>query len=120
MYTYVVIYIMLPRPPTFRAMPRTQLSSLHSADCSLLNLFSRSSLFEIRNLRFAHRTCGEPLLAKQEGWYAQYRAVVSPHLCQVVSCLLHTCKPSLFMGLQTLLRNGKPITPMVSAGCALF
>src|SRR6266404_6381807 len=102
----MITFRMLSRPVTFRAIPRAQLSSLHSADCSLLDHFSPR-----RSLKSA--TYGLPTVlvagsfSETGGGYAQYR-VASANLRQVLCCLLHTCKPSLFIGLQTLLRNGKP------------
>src|ERR1700756_4507099 len=39
---------------------------------------------------------------------------------QVLSFLLHTCKPCSIRRLRTLLRNGNPLSHLVSVGSALF
>src|ERR1700680_1801244 len=46
---------------------------------------------------------------------------MSPHRTpQVLSFLLHPCKPCIIKELHTLLRNGNRLSPAISAGSALF
>src|ERR1700726_865608 len=110
---------MLSRRKTFPAPVPTQLSSLHSANCGLLftlslegPLFFRPSPFKISHL--------QPLVPKTRGGVPSRPRPSRVGPSQVLYCLLHTCKPSIFMRLRTLLRNGKPITPVFSVACALF
>src|SRR6266404_25459 len=103
---------MLPRRITFPATPPAQLSSFHSDECSLLCFFFPSSPFKISNLR--------TLLSEQaDGVPSVWRRSRSS-LRQVLCCLLHTCKASVFMQLRTLSLNGKPIIPVFSICCARF
>src|SRR6266404_5679558 len=68
MYTYVVTYTMVPRQTIFRATAPAQLSSLHSADCSLLRLSSHSWSAKISNLQFTRRLVVGLFCQKSGGW----------------------------------------------------